>query len=116
VYYAARLAAAAPSGAPAETNRSWDRLVQTIREGKKVVVAHISGEKVEAKLIRITGDSVTIHRRKRETEAPQSDAHGVRQAGIRVRNTLEELGAGAAVGGVAGGALPIGKPPRDRET
>ena len=50
---------ALPAGA-AEVNRSWEKLVDSAKVGKKVVVRQMNSTQVEGKLLRITDDSIVV--------------------------------------------------------
>jgi len=120
-----------------EVNRSWDELLRTIKDGKKVVVTRMNSAKVEGKLLGINAESITVEREKQPQVVRREDVFRVRYADIRMRHTLWGMLAGAAggaailagaaddfkgisalggavmgvgVGAAVGGSLPIGPP------
>jgi len=104
-----------PAGA-AEVNHSWEQLMQTLQPGKKVVVTQMTGKKVEGKLSSLTGESITLARRKLVSQRPdkyeddpvtvdRGDVFRVRPADIRMRHTLIGMAIGAGVGVVWGSKL-----------
>jgi hypothetical protein len=126
-----------PAGA-AEVNRSWEKLVESVKVGKSVVVKRTNSVQVEGKLLGIGADSITVRWKKKPEVISREDVFRVRYANIRRRNTLLGMAIGAGVmamwgaqnenfggkngallagavfgvgpGAAVGGAIPIGKP------
>ena len=86
-----------PAGA-AEVNRSWEKLVETAKVGKKVAVRRMDSARVEGKLLRITAESILVEGRDRTELIQRGDVWRVNYVGSRGRNALIGLGVGAGLG------------------
>jgi hypothetical protein len=98
------LAAASGIVLSAETNRSWDILVQSLRPGRTVVVNRMDGVKVEGELVALDNEAITVRWKAAPHVVRKADVRRVRIANIRRRNTLAGMGVGATAGAVWGGA------------
>ena len=128
------LAAVTMLPAGAEVNRSWEKLAESVKVGKSVVVKRTNSVQVEGKLLAIGADSIAVQWKKKPEVILREDVLRVRYANIRRRNTLLGMAIGAGVmaawgakngqdwalfsaavfgvgpGAAVGGALPIGAP------
>jgi hypothetical protein len=126
--------------ASAEVNRSWEKLVQTLKPGKTVVVTQMNGQKAEGKLLSLSEQAIEVKDSGQPVSILRADVFRVRIANIRRKHTLLGMaigvGAGAIIlaaagkgeigsvgayavagmlvgvgpGAAVGGALPIGAP------
>jgi len=91
--------------AGAEVNRSWQELVQAVKEGKTVVVTRMNSAKVEGKLLGINAESITVERESQPQVVQREDVFRVRYANIRMKHTAWGMLIGAAGGAVILGAM-----------
>jgi len=97
------LAAVAMLPAGAEVNRSWEKLVESVKVGKSVVVKRTNSVQVEGKLLAIGADSITVRWKKKPEVIMREDVFRVRYANIRRRNTLLGMAIGAGTGAIIWG-------------
>jgi len=86
----------------AETNRSWETLVCTVKTGKKVIVTLMNSTNVEGKLIAIDTNSISVEQPYGPQAIKAADVFRVRYAGVRKRHVLYGI-----LIGMAGGALTL---------
>jgi len=90
----------AASASGAEVNHSWEQLLATIQSGRKIIVTRMSSANLEARLISIGDQSITVQQSDGPRVIPRNEVFRVRYAPARPRNAA----LGALIGG-AGGAL-----------
>ena len=91
-----------PAGA-AEVNHSWEKLAESVKVGKSVVVKRMNSVQVEGKLLAIGADSITVQWKKKPEVISREDVFRVRYANIRRRNTLLGMAIGAGTGAIIWG-------------
>ncbi len=82
----------------AETNRSWDTLVGTVKTGKKVVVTLMNSTNVEGKLLTIDLNSISVEQPRGPQVIEATDVFRVRYAGVRKHKIVH----GMLIGMVSG--------------
>lgn len=92
-----------PATYAAEVNRSWEKLVDTLKPGKRVVVVQHSRKQVEGKLLSLDSGSIAVEVRGQPLTVQREEVFRVRVADIRQKRTLIGLGIGFAVGAIIGG-------------
>lgn len=85
----------------AETNRSWDALVGTVKTGRKVIVTLVNATSVEGKLLAIDMRSISVDQREGPRAIEAADVVRVRYAGVRKRHVIYGMLIGMAGGAVA---------------
>ncbi len=88
-----------PAGAE-EVNRSWEKLTESVKVGKSVVVKRTNFVQVEGKLLAIDAKSITVRWKEQPEVISRPDVFRVRYANIRRRHTLIGMAVGAVVGAV----------------
>lgn len=98
------LAAIAVLPANADVNQSWEKLVQTVKVGKSVVVKSMNSIQIEGKLLAIGADSITVEYSEQRYVFVREEVLRVRYAKIRRNHAL----IGMVIGGAAVGTF-VGK-------
>jgi hypothetical protein len=96
-----RLTSQPVAAAGAETNRSWDTLVGTVKTGEKVIVTLLNSTNVEGKLLAIDTHSISVEQPGRPRAIEAADVLRVRYAGVRRRHVIYGMLIGMASGALA---------------
>ncbi len=83
------------------TDGGWDRLVTTVKIGKKVIVTLTDSTTIEGKLLAIDAHSISIAQAKGQQTIENVEVVRVHYAGQRKRHMLCGMCLGMAVGAVA---------------
>lgn len=85
----------------AETNRSWDTLVSTVKTGRKISVTLVNATSVEGKLLAIDVRSISVDQPGGPRAIEAAEVVRVRYAGVRKRHVIYGMLIGMAGGAVA---------------